>query len=96
LTDVDVPAKVIALTVVNVTQIGRVEMNPYVMQAVAAERVRDMHLAAARYHRATLARSPRPARAAALRSTLAQSSHALREWVRRGQLGPVAGGCATC
>jgi hypothetical protein len=71
-------------------------MNPYVMEAVAAERVRDLHAAAERYHRVALARAGRPSRFAAARAGIARSTHTAREWFRRGQLGPVATTCITC
>jgi hypothetical protein len=70
--------------------------NPYVLSAVANERIRDMHRAAERHHRATLARGTRPSWFAVARAGIVRVPHSTREIFRRSQLGPVAGSCATC
>jgi hypothetical protein len=75
------------------------EMSPYLMQAVATERVRDMHRAAADYRRAALARGSRPSRPswpAATATSIARSLTSVRNFVRREQLGAVNTYCATC
>jgi hypothetical protein len=71
-------------------------MNPYVTQAVAAEHVRDLHVAAERHRRAVLARGGRPSWRTAATARVAASLHSLREVIRREQLGPMAGACTTC
>ena len=71
-------------------------MHPYVIESVAAERVRDLHAAAARYHRASVARGPRQSWVAAASAGFARSLTSAREFIRREQLGPVSGACTTC
>jgi hypothetical protein len=71
-------------------------MNPYLMQAVATERIRDMHRTADRNRRAALARPARPSWPAMTATAIAPALSAARDLIRREQLGAVETYCATC
>jgi hypothetical protein len=71
-------------------------MNPYILSAVAAERVRDMHTVAERHRRAALARPIHVPLSRRVTAHVAASWSAVREFIARGQLGPAKSSCVTC
>jgi hypothetical protein len=67
-----------------------------VSEALAAEHIRDLERAAARHRLVVQARRARPSTRELAAVRVSVFVRGVREWFRRGQLGPVATNCVTC